>query len=170
MPEGNIFLGDVAVAKVLAVLLAEALTAGPSLSRIVWRHWSSWYRTDLTTLSRVNRSINVFNKPILVLIRLRSSSMSSGFQLSLFHTLLILLPTLPVSELSSVFLSSIRCNSSRTFRQPLSMYSKSLFWSLLSSRFEKATSASWRTMQRLLTLFDHNSQQRSKFYLGNILI
>ena len=96
--------------------------------------------------------------------------MSSGFQLSLLHTLLILLLTPPLSELSSLFLSSIRCSSSRTFRQPLSMPSKSPFWSLLSSRFGKATSASWRTIERVLTLFKYNSQYWSHCYLNNTLI
>ena len=112
----------------------------------------------------------MFRKLILVLIRPRSLSISSGSHLNLFHVRFILLLTSLVSEPSSVFESSIRCSSSRTFRQPLSMSSKPLFWSSLSSWFGNAESTSWRIIERLLTLFDHYSQQSSKSNVDNALI
>jgi hypothetical protein len=118
----------------------------------------SWYRNTLTTLSRISRPLNAFRKPTFVPIRLRSLSIFSGSHLNLFHTRLIPLLTFPFSDLSSLFLSNIRCSSSRTFSQLLSIASKSLFWSLVSPCCGKATPASRRTIERFFTLSNHNSQ------------
>jgi hypothetical protein len=86
------------------------------------------------------------------MMRLRSSRMSSGSHLSRFQTLFNFLLKFPWLDSNSPYLSSVFSSSSRTFRQLPEISCRSVFCWSLSSRSERTTSTSWRTIERLLTL------------------
>ena len=96
--------------------------------------------------------------------------MSSGSHLSLFHILFTLLLTLPWLDLSSSYSSNVCSSWSRTFLQPFAICFSSAFCSLRSSRSERTTSTSRRTIERLLTLFQQRCQHCSKCGQGSVLV
>lgn len=96
-------------------------------------------------------------------MRLRSCVIPSGSHLSFFHTLFTFPLTPPRPDLSSPYWSSVFSRSFRRFMQPCSISFRSAFCSLRRSRSAMSTSISLRTIERLLILFYHRSQQCSKF-------
>jgi hypothetical protein len=103
-------------------------------------------------------------------MRLRSCLMSSGSHFSLFHILFTFLIGLLWPDSGSSYWSNMCSNWFRTFPQPFAICFSSASCSLRSSRLERTTSTSRRTIERLLTLFQQRSQQCSKCAYGSVLI
>ena len=108
--------------------------------------------TKLSVLPLANRQLKLFSKITFELIRLRSSRISSGSNLKLFHALPTFLPTLLGFESNSLYLSNNFSSSPRTFQQLAVVSLKTVSSGMSGSSRDRTSSTCWSAMWTLRTL------------------